>query len=137
MSLSGAATRSIGRWRSDASPVSSLSNGCPASSPISSRIPVPELPRSRTLAGARSPRAPDAFDSHEAFRLALDGDAHGLERRLGGETILAREETMNDRRPFRDRTEHQRAMRDGLVAGDGDSAADVRRRHGTKAVRML
>ena len=58
MSLSGAATRSIGRWRSEASPVSSLSNGCPASSPISSRIPVPELPRSRTLVGARSPRAP-------------------------------------------------------------------------------
>ena len=92
---------------------------------------VENLGRRAQPAGAR------AFDSHEAFRLALDGDAHGLESPLGGETILAREKTMNDRRPFCDRTEHQRAMRDGLVAGDGDSAADVRRRYGTKAVRML
>ena len=43
---SGSATRRIGRRVSEASPTSSVSNGRPASRPISSRMVVPELPQS-------------------------------------------------------------------------------------------
>ena len=44
MARSGASTRSMGRWRIDASPSSTDPNGSPASRPASSRMPVPELP---------------------------------------------------------------------------------------------
>ena len=39
-------TRRIGRRDSDASPISVVVNGCPASTPASRRIVVPELPAS-------------------------------------------------------------------------------------------
>ena len=44
-------TRFIGRFESDASPVSRLRNGCPARSPASSRIVVPEFPQSMSCSG--------------------------------------------------------------------------------------
>lgn len=46
--------RPMGREQSEASPVISVSNGCPASSPASRRMPVPELPMSRMPAGGCS-----------------------------------------------------------------------------------
>ncbi len=58
MARSGAAMRSMGRLRSEASPVSSTSKDCPASSPVMSRMPVPELPRSSGRAGGWRPRGP-------------------------------------------------------------------------------
>ena len=44
MRPSGSVTRAIGRCRSDASPVSSVQKGWPASTPSSRRAVVPELP---------------------------------------------------------------------------------------------
>jgi len=55
---SGSAMRPIGRRRSDASPVISVQNGWPASTPESRRAVVPELPQSMTSAGSLSPRNP-------------------------------------------------------------------------------
>ena len=57
---SGSITRPIGRRDSDSSPTSVIRqpnrSGCPASAPVSKRIPVPELPRSRAWSGACRPR---------------------------------------------------------------------------------
>jgi len=55
---SGSVTRAMGRLRKEASPVSTLVNGCVASSPMSSRAPVPELPMSRTSSGSTRPPTP-------------------------------------------------------------------------------
>jgi hypothetical protein len=51
---SGTVTRPIGREESEASPNISEENGCPASSPASRRMPVPEFPQSIGAAGASS-----------------------------------------------------------------------------------
>ena len=48
----GAMTRSIGRRDNPASPTSRLSNVCPASRPVSSRMVVPELPQLISSLGA-------------------------------------------------------------------------------------
>jgi hypothetical protein len=58
MRRSGAATRSIGRLRSDASPVMTDQKGWPASTPTRSLAPVPELPQSITFSGSVSPSGP-------------------------------------------------------------------------------
>src|SRR6187402_2318772 len=77
---------------------------------------------------------PDAVDADEPVALPLDRDTHGFERGLRREAVLARKKAANDRRAFRDRAEHQRAMRDRLVAGDRDPPANAIRRHCTKAI---
>ena len=56
ISVSGRMTRPIGRPESDASPVRRERKGCPASSPASRRIVVPELPQSMSPGGALSCR---------------------------------------------------------------------------------
>ncbi len=58
ISRSGVASRRIGRRVSEASPSSVVSNGCPASSPVSRRMVVPELPQSSACAAACRPRKP-------------------------------------------------------------------------------
>ena len=58
MRVSGSATRFIGRRRSESSPVSSVQNGWPASTPSSSRTVVPELPQSTTSSGSTRPPGP-------------------------------------------------------------------------------
>ena len=56
ISVRGRMTRPIGRLESEASPVSRERKGCPARSPVRSRIVVPELPQSMSSAGALSCR---------------------------------------------------------------------------------
>ena len=51
-------TRSIGRRRSDSSPVSTVANGWPASTPTRSRAVVPEFPQSTTSPGSVRPSNP-------------------------------------------------------------------------------
>ena len=58
ISRSGSATRSIGRRHNDSSPVSSVEKSCPAMSPISKRIAVPELPKSSGPGGDCRPFIP-------------------------------------------------------------------------------
>ncbi len=57
-SRSGLATRSIGRRESDASPISVAWICAPASSPVKSRMVVPELPQSRGPVGSSRPASP-------------------------------------------------------------------------------
>ncbi len=52
ISVSGSMTRAIGRRESEASPMSRLRNGWPASTPASRRMVVPELPQSMSPFGA-------------------------------------------------------------------------------------
>ena len=46
--------RFIGREESDASPINRLRKGCPARTPASKRMVVPELPQSMSFVGAAS-----------------------------------------------------------------------------------
>ena len=55
---SGSITRIIGRPRKETSPVRKLVIGCPASTPISNRAAVPELPRSITPSASLKPPTP-------------------------------------------------------------------------------
>ena len=50
--------RSIGRDRSEASPVKIAVTGWPEMTPINRRTPVPELPMSMTSSGAANPPMP-------------------------------------------------------------------------------
>ena len=54
----GSITRRIGRFDSDSSPISVVSNVCPASRPASRRMPVPALPQSTGALGAFNPSMP-------------------------------------------------------------------------------
>ena len=65
---SGPVTRRIGRRDSDASPTSTLSNGCAASNPASRRMPVPALPQSSSPSGALRPSTPTPWT------MRVDGD---------------------------------------------------------------
>ena len=58
MRESGRITRSMGRRQSDASPVTWASSGWVARRPITSRAPVPELPKSSTAPGSARPPTP-------------------------------------------------------------------------------
>ena len=53
--------RAIGRRLSESSPVSTVKNDCPASSPLSRRIVVPEFPASSTSSGSFRPYSPFPF----------------------------------------------------------------------------
>ncbi len=55
---SGSSTRRIGRLRNDASPSKVAVTGQPATAPIASRQPVPELPKSSGPAGWAKPPTP-------------------------------------------------------------------------------
>jgi len=57
-SVSGSSTRAIGRPRSEASPVNTAVIGVVAMAPITSREPVPELPKSSTSDGSAQPPTP-------------------------------------------------------------------------------
>src|SRR5579862_183835 len=56
--VSGSSTRRIGRRRRDASPVSTARIAVVATAPITSRAPVPLLPKSRTQSGSARPPTP-------------------------------------------------------------------------------
>jgi len=58
ISSSGSRIRRIGRLRSEASPSKVAVIGQPATAPITSRQPVPELPKSSGAAGSAKPATP-------------------------------------------------------------------------------
>ncbi len=60
----GSVTRRIGRRESDASPMKVAVTAWLATSPISSRVEVPELPISSALAGCSSPPTPTPLTIH-------------------------------------------------------------------------
>ena len=64
MSRSGSSTRCIGRARSDASPSKAATIGQPATAPMTSLAPVPELPKSRAASGCAKPLTPTPRTRH-------------------------------------------------------------------------
>ncbi len=58
MRSKGSSTRRIGRLRREASPSNVAVTGEPATAPIASRTPVPELPKSSGPAGEVKPPTP-------------------------------------------------------------------------------
>ena len=115
MRRSGSATRRIGRRVSEASPTSSVSNGRPASRPISSRIVVPELPQSSAPAAAVRPAKPTPWTraSSPASTMSTPSarSAAAVDRLSPPRPEPARLDGA-----VRERPEQQRAVRDRLVA---------------------
>ena len=126
ISESGAATRSMGRDRSDSSPVSSKRRpSWPASRPGSSRASVPAFPQSMeppARAARRGPRraragrpASSSSTATPSARTAASVDSVSSERPKP-RTIVS---------PVADRPDEQRAVRDRLVAGHAQRAAQA------------
>ena len=69
---------------------------------------------------------------HDALGITrrLDAHAHALERTRRGTGVLAFQEAMDVRGALGQRTQHHGPMRNGLVAGDTDLAAQRTARHG-------
>ena len=121
---SGAATRSMGRRISEASPTSVLAKGWPASSPIDRRMAVPALPMSSAAAAACSPRAaPLHDDAGRSGRSICTPSAAQCTR--GRQAVLAGEKAADARLARGDAAQHQRAMRNGFVTRDRHLAADL------------
>ena len=99
---------------------------CPASSPVMRRMAVPELPMSSAWRRGFETRATDAAHANLARRGLLDLHAQRAHRAHRRKTVFAFEETANFGDAFGDAAEHERAMRDGLVAGNADGSGDVR-----------
>ena len=116
----GSSTRRIGRLRSEASPSKTAVIGQPATAPITSRQPVPELPKSSGTCRLRE--AGDADAVHRPGEIA--GSFHlGAQRphRLGGiEHVLALQQARNPGFADRQRAQNQGAVRNRLVAGNPD-----------------
>ena len=64
ISSRGSSTRRIGLERSEASPSKTAVIGQPATAPITSRQPVPELPKSSGACGCANPATPTPCTSH-------------------------------------------------------------------------
>ena len=101
ISSSGSSIRRIGRERSEASPSKTAVIGQPATAPITSRQPVPELPKSSGAAGCGE--AADADAAHRPGERAgpLDLCAQRPHRFGGIEDVLALEQARKSgfRRP--------------------------------------
>ena len=121
----GVTMRPIGRRRSDPSPLSMDRNGKPASRPLRSRIVVPELPQSSTSAASRRPARPRPRTiTRPSPRSSMSApsarNASSVGARVGGV-----EEAVDGRLAGRDGVEEQRAVRNRLVAGHLDGAAQA------------
>ena len=125
MRRSGSAIRSIGRERSDSSPVSSNDRpSCEreqAGQQPHERAGVPAVDRPLRLA---EPQQPDAAHDQPVDLLLVHlraERAHGGDRRLG---VPRPTEPLHHGLAFADRADQHRAVRDRLVAGDADVPGD-------------
>ena len=122
MRRSGSATRSIGRATATRRRRARSVPCWPASSPHESRSSVPALPQSIGPSGARRPRSPTPWTRMSSSPSSVDLDAeraHGVDRRLG---VGGAPEAADPALALGDRAEQHRAVRDRLVARDGDGA---------------
>ena len=116
------ATRSIGRCMQRRVADQLAVERLPASRPVKSRIAVPALPMSSTLRAARAARA-----DRRRRRARRRGARCRSARRVPRSAACVARQSSLSRKPwtavdaFGDRAEHQRAMRDRLVAGHRDA----------------
>ena len=123
ISSSGSRMRRIGRERSEASPSNMAVIGQPATAPITSRQPVPELPKSSGAAGWAKPATPTPVDLPGKRPGPLDPGAQRLHRFGGVEDVFALQQAGNPGFADRKRPQDQGAVRNRLVAGNADLAA--------------
>ena len=133
----GSSTRRIGRERSEASPSKTAVIGQPATAPITSRHPVPELPKSSGTCGSRE--ACDADTAHLPGEIAGSLDLRAQRpHRLGGiEDVFALQQAGNAGFADRKRPQNQGTVRDRLVAGNTNLPAQGAARTGFKRGRLI
>ncbi len=110
MSRSGAATRSMGRFCSEESPVSTEVNFCPASRPMDRRMAVPALPMSSTLRRRAQTINALAMHGQRSRVVPVDLHAHALQRRQRRQAIGAVKEAAHLGLPGCNAAQHQAAM---------------------------
>ena len=93
---------------------------------MKSRIAVPALPMSSTERGDPRPRSPTPSITTSPGAGPLHVDAEARHRAQRREAILALEEPVDLRGPRGNGAEHQRPVRDRLVARDPHPAGDAR-----------
>ena len=107
----------MGRFISDASPISCESNFCADNNPVNRRIAVPALPISRAPAGALQAVQADAMNQHVCGAALLDAHAQRAHGGQARQAIFAREKSADLADALGDTGQHQCAMRYGFVAG--------------------
>ena len=91
MARSGFATRSIGRFMREASPMRCESNACAASSPVNRRIAVPALPMSSGPFAAPRPRRPQPrISTVSGLRCSTATPSARIARMLARQSSLGR-----------------------------------------------
>ena len=121
---SGSTMRFMGRLESEASPMSRLLNGCAgehAGDQAHGGAGVAAFQRLER----RLELAARAVHAQLGLGNDLDDAAHGLQRAHGAEAILARQKAGDGGRAVGQRGEKHGAVRQALVAGDGNFALDV------------
>ncbi len=116
ISRSGPATRSIGRFMSDASPISCESKDCADSRPVNQphrRAGIAHVERTAGIAQAVQPHAAD----HDPGRSGLfDLHAQRAHRGQGRQAVLARQKPGDFAGAPRNAGQHEGAVRNGFVA---------------------
>ena len=100
--------------------------GQPATAPMTSRQPVPELPKSSGASGCAKPADTDAAHRQATSPGPLHLRAQRPHRLGGVEHVLALEQAGDPGLADRQRPQNQRAMRNRLVAGHADASRSRR-----------
>ena len=132
----GSRTRRIGRVRSDASPSNTAAMGQPATAPMTSRQPVPELPKSSGRLRRAKPATPTPR-TNQANSPVVHLCPQRPHRPGGMEDIFALREPRNPGLADRQRAQDQRPVRNRLVPGNPGRAGQRpagRFKRGSRAV---
>ncbi len=125
MRRSGAATRSIGRRISEASPISVRVEALRREQSHEQAHRRAGIAHVERRARRRQPATPRAVHAHLACSRPLDAHAERLQRAQRRQAVLAGEKARDLGLALGDAAEHQRAMRDRLVAGHRELAGDL------------
>ena len=122
---SGSITRSMGRRRSDSSPVSTVTNGWPARTPTRRRAIVPAVAAVHDVAGlGAGPPSPTPWITKCPGPFRATSAPSAATARSVARTVLALEESLHFGGTIGERAEEGGAVRDGLVARHPDRAGD-------------
>ena len=123
MRRNGSITRRMGRWTSEASPVSTERKGREASTPDIIRMVVPLFRTSSTCSGSRNPSRPrPAIVSLRPFEPGLgvvhvNFDAEGAKATHRCLSVFSVQKVVDDCRALGEAPKHGRPVGDALIAG--------------------
>ena len=86
---------------------------------------VPELTQSSGAAGSRRPCRPTPSIDSSLGETSSIGDAQAAQDAQRGLAVAAGQEVAHVAAPLGQRSEHGRAVRDGLVAGNGGGTVEL------------